>query len=588
VVLRGCSDLRAAKPNADETETVVQLSHWVKKWYPQNVDAPTVNRLCGSGFQTVISAAHLIKLGESKLVVAGGSENIAQVPFAVRNVRFGTALGAKYEFEDMLWESLSDPYAKLSMGQTAEKLRAQYKVSCTDADEFALRSQQLWEKAQSAGFFKAEIAPITVKGKKGEETFEVDEHPRPLTTLDSLVELKPVFQKDGLVNAGNASCICDGATAMVVAGDEAVEEYDLKPLIGVVSYATVGCVPTIMGIGPAPVIRQVLVQTGLKFSDIDIFEVNEAFVPQTLAVQRELGIPMEKLNLNGGAIALGHPLGASGARIRVRLVHELRRRNTKNIIYLALKALFLPGLQALLLNTLSKLTFSDSKRFNVLINDVFSSVNKEMATFGDLIEPLKSASNEMNIELTDKQLQKVFQLYEQLRQRIGVVVVGPTGSGKSTIWRVLKKAQLAAGVALRTVSFNPKAMNRMRLLGHMDIDTREWSDGILTMAARELTMPSGERIQFDNNVNFLFETDSLQFASPATVSRMGMIFVSEEDISVKEVVAQWVKSLVDEHPDLPDWIDEHFYRCYEWCVLAGLVNGIGRVAAAHNGLSHLR
>ncbi|KAE9420714.1 hypothetical protein Angca_008064, partial [Angiostrongylus cantonensis] len=278
--------------------------------------------------------------------------------------------------------------------------------------------------------------------------------------------------------------------------------------------------------------------------------------------------------------------------------------------------------QALLLNTLSKLTFSDSKRFNVLINDVFSSVNKEMATFGDLIEPLKSASNEMNIELTDKQLQKVFQLYEQLRQRIGVVVVGPTGSGKSTIWRVLKKAQLAAGVALRTVSFNPKAMNRMRLLGHMDIDTREWSDGILTMAAREvikdtsvhtwiifdgdvdpewiealnsvlddnrlLTMPSGERIQFDNNVNFLFETDSLQFASPATVSRMGMIFVSEEDISVKEVVAQWVKSLVDEHPDLPDWIDEHFYRCYEWCVLAGLVNGIGRVAAAHNGLSHLR
>ncbi|VDM55898.1 unnamed protein product [Angiostrongylus costaricensis] len=250
--------------------------------------------------------------------------------------------------------------------------------------------------------------------------------------------------------------------------------------------------------------------------------------------------------------------------------------------------------QALLLNTLSKLTFSDSKRFSVLINDVFSSVNKELATFGDLIEPLKSASNEMNIELTDKQLQKVFQLYEQLRQRIGVVVVGPTGTGKSTIWRLLKKAQLAAGVALRTVSFNPKAMNRMKLLGHMDIDTREWSDGILTMAAREvikdtsvhtwiifdgdvdpewiealnsvlddnrlLTMPSGERIQFDNNVNFLFETDSLQFASPATVSRMGMIFVSEEDISVKEVVAQWVRSLVDEHPDLPDWIDEHFYR----------------------------
>uniref|UniRef100_A0A183FTN3 AAA_6 domain-containing protein n=1 Tax=Heligmosomoides polygyrus TaxID=6339 RepID=A0A183FTN3_HELPZ len=215
--------------------------------------------------------------------------------------------------------------------------------------------------------------------------------------------------------------------------------------------------------------------------------------------------------------------------------------------------------QALLLNTLSKLTFSDSKRFNVLIDDVFLTVNKEMATFGDLIEPLNTAAEEMKIELTPKQLQKVFQLYEQLRQRIGVVVVGPTGAGKSTIWRVLRRAQLLAGVSLRTVSFNPKAMNRTKLLGHMDIDTREWSDGILTMAAREvikdttvhtwivfdgdidpewiealnsvlddnrlLTMPSGERIQFGSNVNFLFETDSLQFASPATVSRMGMIFI---------------------------------------------------------------
>ncbi|PIO67491.1 dynein heavy chain, region 2, partial [Teladorsagia circumcincta] len=279
--------------------------------------------------------------------------------------------------------------------------------------------------------------------------------------------------------------------------------------------------------------------------------------------------------------------------------------------------------QALLLNTLSKLTFADSKRFNVLIDDVFSSVNKEMATFGDLVEPLKQASKEMNIELTSKQLQKVFQLYEQLRQRIGVVVVGPTGSGKSTIWRVLRRAQLLAGVALRTVSFNPKAMNRTKLLGHMDIDTREWSDGILTMAAREvikdtsvhtwiifdgdidpewiealnsvlddnrlLTMPSGERIQFGSNVNFLFETDSLQFASPATVSRMGMIFISEEDMSANEVVSQWIKSLSDdEHANLPDWIDQHFYRCYDWCISSGLVNGIGKVAAIHNGLSHLR
>ncbi|KAK6729949.1 hypothetical protein RB195_006788 [Necator americanus] len=255
--------------------------------------------------------------------------------------------------------------------------------------------------------------------------------------------------------------------------------------------------------------------------------------------------------------------------------------------------------QALLLNTLSKLTSSDSKRFGVLIDDVFSTANKEMAT-----------------------LKKVFQLHEQLRQRIGVVVVGPTGAGKSTVWRVLKRALLLAGVALKTVSFNPKAMNRTKLLGHMDIDTREWSDGILTMVAREvikdtsvhtwiifdgdidpewvealnsvlddnrlLTMPSGERIQFGSNVNFLFETDSLQFASPATVSRMGMIFISEEDISAKEVVAKWTRTMSDEHADLPDWIEEHFFRCYDWCLDAGLTNGLGKIAALENGLSHLR
>ncbi|CAJ0594203.1 unnamed protein product [Cylicocyclus nassatus] len=278
--------------------------------------------------------------------------------------------------------------------------------------------------------------------------------------------------------------------------------------------------------------------------------------------------------------------------------------------------------QALLLNTLSKLTATDSKRFKVLIDDIFSTVNKEMASFGDLIEPLKTAASEMNIELSEKQMQKVFQLYEQLRQRIGVVIVGPTGAGKSTVWRVLKRAQIIAGVALNTVSFNPKAMERTKLLGHMDIDTREWSDGILTMVAREvikdtsvhtwivfdgdvdpewiealnsvlddnrlLTMPSGERIQFGTNVNFLFETDSLEFASPATVSRMGMIYMSVEDVSAREVVARWVKTLSDEHVDLPDWIEQHFYRCYDWCLATGLTYGIGKIAALENGLSHLR
>ncbi|WKY02645.1 hypothetical protein Q1695_016145 [Nippostrongylus brasiliensis] len=304
----------------------------LKSGVPQNVGALTVNRLCGSGFQALINAAQQIKLGDSKLVVAGGSENMSQAPFAVRNMRFGSVLGMKYEFEDTLWESLTDPYAKLAMGQTAEKLGAQYKVSRSEADAFALRSQELWKKAQDAGFYKAEIAPMTVKGKKGEETFEVDEHPRPGTTMESLAKLKPVFQKEGLVNAGNASGISDGAAAMVVAGEEAISKHGLKPLARVVSYATVGCDPTIMGIGPAPAIRQVLAQNGMKIDDIDLYEVNEAFAPQALAVQKELGIPMEKLNLNGGAIALGHPLGASGARISVHLVHELQRRKAKYAI----------------------------------------------------------------------------------------------------------------------------------------------------------------------------------------------------------------------------------------------------------------
>lgn len=299
----------------------------LKSGVPQNVGALTVNRLCGSGFQAVVNAAQQIKLGESSLVLAGGAENMSQVPFAVRNIRFGTGLGQKYEFEDMLWESLSDPYAKMAMGQTAEKLGAQYKVTRAEADEFALRSQTLWKKANDAGIYKNEISPLTLKGRKGEETFDVDEHPR-ITSLENLAKLKPVFQKDGLVNAGNASGISDGAAALVVAGESAVAK-GLKPLVRVAGYAAVGCDPTIMGIGPAPAIRQVLAQAGLKIDDIDIFEVNEAFAPQALAVQRDLGIPMEKLNINGGAIALGHPLGASGARISVHLVHEMKRRNVK-------------------------------------------------------------------------------------------------------------------------------------------------------------------------------------------------------------------------------------------------------------------
>lgn len=298
---------------------------------PQSVPALTVNRLCGSGFQAIVSAAQEILTKDSTLVLAGGSENMSETPFAVRNVRFGTSLGAKYEFEDVLWCGLTDSYINTPMGMTAEKLGAQYKVTRANADAFALRSQTLWRKAQDSGHFKAEITPITIKVKRKEVVFEVDEHPRP-TTAESLAKLQPVFQKDGLVNAGNASGVCDGAAALVVAGEEAIAKHGLKPLTRVVAWHSVGVDPSVMGIGPAPAIRGLLEKTKLKLKDIDLIEVNEAFAPQTLAVQCELDIPDEKFNVNGGAIALGHPLGASGARISVHLVHEMKRRNVKYAI----------------------------------------------------------------------------------------------------------------------------------------------------------------------------------------------------------------------------------------------------------------
>ncbi|CAI5438007.1 unnamed protein product [Caenorhabditis angaria] len=278
--------------------------------------------------------------------------------------------------------------------------------------------------------------------------------------------------------------------------------------------------------------------------------------------------------------------------------------------------------QALLLNTLSKLTFSDSQRFNSLVDDIFSKPNKEMAKFENLIEPLNEAAKEMNIKLSDKQFEKVFQLYEQMRQRIGVVVVGEAGSGKSTIWKVLQRALILTKTSLRVTTFNPKAVNRNKLLGNMDMDTREWSDGIITMAAREvikdtsvhhwivcdgdidpewvealnsvlddnrlLTMPSGERIQFGSNVNFVFETDSLKFASPATVSRMGMIYISEEDVSPKDVIKSWLASDSDNlHAEMSSWIDEYFWKCLKYA-RSNQLPGITYFALLRNGLTHLR
>ncbi|GAB1601408.1 3-ketoacyl-CoA thiolase, mitochondrial-like isoform X2 [Argonauta hians] len=294
------------------------------------VPAPsyTVNRLCGSGFQSVVNACQEIMLGDSEIVLCGGADNMSMTPYSVRNARFGTILGVDLKMEDSLMAGLTDLHVKLPMAITAENLAVKYGISREDVDAFALRSQTRWKAAQEGGRFRAEIAPLTVKSKKGPESFEVDEHPRP-TTKESLAKLAPVFKKDGVVTAGNASGISDGAGCLILASENAVKKHKLTPLARVVSYGIAGCDPTIMGIGPAPAARAALKVAGKNMQEMDLVEVNEAFAAQYLAVEKELELDPCKTNTNGGAIALGHPLGASGARITGHLVHELKRTGGK-------------------------------------------------------------------------------------------------------------------------------------------------------------------------------------------------------------------------------------------------------------------
>lgn len=304
----------------------------LKAGIPIEKPALTVNRLCGSGFQAVVNSAQDILVGAAKVSLAGGTENMSQAPFVVRNVRFGTGLGQNYQFEDSLWVGLTDSFCKLPMALTAENLAAQYKIPREVVDKFALRSQHLWKKGQDEGAFKAEIAPFKLKVKGKEVDFAVDEHPRPQTTLEGLAKLPTLFKKDGVVTAGSSSGICDGAAALIVASEDAVKQFNLKPLARLVAYSTVGVQPEIMGIGPVPAIQQVLKLGGLSINDIDLFEINEAFGVQTLACAEALKLDINKLNTNGGAIALGHPLGASGARITGHLVHELQRKKVKHAV----------------------------------------------------------------------------------------------------------------------------------------------------------------------------------------------------------------------------------------------------------------
>ncbi|XP_039278102.1 3-ketoacyl-CoA thiolase, mitochondrial [Nilaparvata lugens] len=289
-----------------------------------------VNRLCGSGFQAVVNGAQNIICGDSEVVLTGGVDNMSQAPHTVRGLRFGgLPLSAKCELEDSLWLGLTDTYCGLPMALTAEKLAAQYKITRDRVDQFALRSQQNWKKAHDAGVFAAELAPVTVTIKKKELVVDCDEHPKPQTTLEGLGKLPLVFKKDGVVTAGSASGICDGAGAVLLASEAALAKHQLTPLARLVGYSVVGVEPSIMGIGPAPAIASLVKAAGKTLNDVDIVEINEAFGAQTLACQQELKLDTEKLNMNGGAIALGHPLGASGARITAHIVHELRRKNLK-------------------------------------------------------------------------------------------------------------------------------------------------------------------------------------------------------------------------------------------------------------------
>ena len=297
----------------------------LKAGVPQEVPALTVNRLCGSGIQAVLSGAQHIQLDDAGVVLAGGMENMSQVPHIIRGLRGGLKLG-QGKLEDWLWEGLTDPYAGCSMAITAENCAVKYGITREQADCYALRSQQLAHKAWSSGIMKDEIVPVEIKTRKGSSFVEQDDHLRPETTMEILGKLPTVFKKDGVVTAGNASGIVDGAAALVIAGADAVKDKGLKALGRIVSWATVGVDPTLMGMGPAPAIRRALSKAGLKLGDLDLIVINEAFAPQYLACEKELGLDRDRVNVNGGAIALGHPLGASGARLLLTLLLELRRR----------------------------------------------------------------------------------------------------------------------------------------------------------------------------------------------------------------------------------------------------------------------
>jgi len=293
---------------------------------PVETPALIVNRLCGSGFEAVVQAALQISTGQAEAVLAGGTESMSQAPYVLRGGRFGVPLGKTPAIEDALWTALTDTQARMPMALTAEKLAEQYAITQDEVDGFSALSQRRTAEAQAAGRFRDEIAPVELETRKGKVTFEKDEHPRPETTVEGLRKLPRIFKKDGVIHAGAASGVADGAAMLVVMSRAEADRRGAKPLARLVNWGVAGVDPTVMGIGPVPAFRNAMARAGAKLADFDLFEVNEAFAPQYLAVEKELGLPRDRTNVDGGAIAVGHPLGASGARLTLHMIHALRQR----------------------------------------------------------------------------------------------------------------------------------------------------------------------------------------------------------------------------------------------------------------------
>jgi acetyl-CoA C-acetyltransferase len=297
---------------------------------PIEVPAETVNRVCGSGLQAVVHAAQAIQTGTAEAVVAGGTESMSNAPYLLRDIRWGHRMGDDQVVDSMLHEGLTCAINSCHMGMTAEEIARRYGVTRADQDAFAAESQRRAASAIAEGAFAAEIVPVEVPDPKGEaRRVDRDEYPRPGTTAEKLAALKPAFEKGGSVTAGNASGINDGAAALVVASARKAQETGVPPLARILSYATAGVDPKIMGMGPVPAVRRAVERAGLRLADIDLFELNEAFAVQALAVTRELDVDPARVNVNGGAVALGHPIGASGARILTTLLHALRARGLR-------------------------------------------------------------------------------------------------------------------------------------------------------------------------------------------------------------------------------------------------------------------